>query len=182
MILYKDIFTNFDVFTDVYKMELVADIFWNVTGKYIVEDSSIDDALIGGNASEEAVAEGDDGESNKVLIPDSVAASKLQECMGISSKKDLKDYLSKYVKNLVKKIEEDDPDRVKYLKENMQEKFIKPLLADFKKLRFYAPDGDEFDNDGTVVFLKPECVDGEEKVGTKCTAMILKDSVYEEKC
>merc|ERR550519_3107600 len=68
-------------------MELVADIFWNVTGKYIVEDSSIDDALIGGNASEEAAAEGDDGDSNKVLIPDIVAASKLQECVAISTKK-----------------------------------------------------------------------------------------------
>merc|ERR1712062_644236 len=148
MILYKDIFTNFDVFTDVYKMELVADIFWNVTGKYIVEDSSIDDALIGGNASEEAAAEGDDADSNKVLIPDIVAASKLQECVAVSTKKDFKEYFAKYAKKLITKVAEKDADRATYLKENIQEKFFKPLLADFKKLRLYAADGDEFDNEG----------------------------------
>merc|ERR1711964_861694 len=156
MILYKDIFTNFDVFTDVYKMDLEHDLYWNVHGKYIVEDSSIDDSLIGGNASEEATEAGDDAEANKVIIPDIVAASNLQECVAVCSKSDFK--------------------------ENMNDKFMKPLLADFKKLRLYAAAGDEFDNEGGMVFLKPECADGEESEGTKCTAMILKDSVWEEKC
>merc|ERR1711964_49578 len=182
MILYKDIFTNFDVFTDVYKMDLEHDLYWNVHGKYIVEDSSIDDSLIGGNASEEATEAGDDAEANKVIIPDIVAASNLQECVAVCSKSDFKEYMKKYAMNLIKKVGEKDAERAKFLKENLNDKFMKPLLADFKKLRLYAAAGDEFDNEGGMVFLKPECADGEESEGTKCTAMILKDSVWEEKC
>ena len=78
MILYKDCFTNFDVFTDVFKMELVDDLYYKVYGKYIEEDSSVDDSVFGGNKSAEAEDDGE-VEDNKVLIPDIVSANKLQQ-------------------------------------------------------------------------------------------------------
>ena len=56
------------------------------------------------------------------------------------------------------------------------------FLQDFKNLRFYASDGDEYDLEGGLVYLSQEAPDGEEVAGTKCTAMILKDSIFEEKC
>merc|ERR1712033_105103 len=182
MILYKDLFTTFDVFTDVYKIELVDDLYYNVSGKYIVEDSSVDDSVFGGNKSAEAEEEDDGEEDNKVLIPDIVAASKLQQVPTIVSKNDFKDYIKKYVGKLIKKVAEENPDRASFLKANLNEKFVMPLLKDFKGLRFYASDGDEFDLEGGLIYISQEAPDGEETAGTKCTARILKDALWEEKC
>ena len=78
MILYKDIFTNQDMFTDVYKMELVQDLFYKIHGKFIIEDSSVDDSVFGGNKSAEVEAE-EEAEDNTVTVPDIVAASKLKQ-------------------------------------------------------------------------------------------------------
>merc|ERR1719369_2268111 len=122
MILYKDLFTTFDVFTDVFKMELVDDLYYKVYGKYIVEDSSVDDSVFGGNKSAEAEEE-DGDEDNKVLVPDFVAASKLLQAPSIVSKGDLKDYIKGYASKLIKKITEEDKDRAAFLKSNMNEKF-----------------------------------------------------------
>merc|ERR1711962_93878 len=180
MILYKDIFTSFDVFTDVYKMELVDDLYYKVFGKYIVEDNSVDDSVFGGNKS----AEDEDGgeEENKVLVPDIVTANKLQQVPTIVSKNDFKDYIKVYVTKPIKKVGEEDADRAAFLKANLNAKFVMPILKDFKVTRFYASDGDEYDLEGGLVYITQEAPDGEEVAGTKCTAMILKDSLFEEKC
>ena len=101
----------------------------------------------------------------------------------IGSKKDFKDFIKAYVGKLVDKVSETDADKGKALKANpgLQE-FVKMLLADFKQLRFYAGDEDEFDLEGGVMFISQACPDGEEKDGTPITAYILKDGLYEEKC
>jgi len=181
MILYKDLFTTFDVFTDVFKMELVDDLYYKVYGKYIVEDSSIDDSVFGGNKSAEAEEE-EGEEDNKVLIPDVVASSKLQQVPTMVSKNDYKTYIKGYVSKLIKKVAEEDADRAAFLKANLNEKFVMPMLKDFKLLRFYACDGDEYDLEGGIVYLKQDAPDGEEVAGTGVTAMILKDALFEEKC
>jgi len=181
MILYKDIFTESDVCTDVYKIELIDDLYYKVHGKYIIEDSSVDDSVFGGNKSAEAEEE-EGEEDNKVLVPDFVAASKLLQAPSIVSKSDLKDYIKKYAGKLIKKVGEGDADRAAFLKSNMNEKFVMPMLKNFKQLRFYASDGDEFDLEGGLLFVEQEVADGEEVAGTKCTAMFLKDQVFEEKC
>jgi len=182
MILYRDVFTESDVCTDVYKIELVDDLYYKVEGKYIIEDSSVDDSVFGGNKSAEVEEEDDGEEDNKVLVPDFVAASKLLQAPSIVSKTDLKDYIKKYAAKLIKKVQEQDADRATFLKANMNEKFVLPMLKNFKQLRFYASDGDEFDLDGGLLFVSQEAADGEETAGTKCTAMFLKDQVFEEKC
>merc|ERR1712215_337734 len=84
MILYKDLFTTFDVFTDVFKMELVDDLYYKIYGKYIVEDSTVDESVFGGNKSAEAEEE-EGEEDNKVLIPDIVASSKLSSTVESST-------------------------------------------------------------------------------------------------
>jgi len=178
----KDIFTGFDVFTDVYKIEDVDNLYYKVWGKYIIEDSSVDDSVFGGNKSAEAEEEDGGEEDNKVLVPDIVAASKLQQVPTIVSKGDFKDYIKKYVGKLIKKVGETDADRAAFLKANLNEKFVMPLLKDFKKVRFYASDGDEYDLEGGMVYITQEAPDGEEKAGTVCTALILKDALFEEKC
>merc|ERR1712180_392438 len=181
MILYKDIFTSFDVFTDVYKMELVDDLYYKVYGKYIEEDNSVDDAVFGGNKSAEA--EDDDGEEdNKVLVPDVVVASKLQQVPTMVSKNDYKTYIKGYVAKLIKKVGAEDADRAAFLKANINEKFVMPMLKDFKLLRFYACDGDEYDLEGGIVYMKQDKPDGEEVKDTPITCFILKDALFEEKC
>merc|ERR1719411_841237 len=182
MILYRDIFTESDVCTDVYKIELVDDLYYKIHGKFIIEDSSVDDSVFGGNKSAEAEEEDDGEEDNKVLVPDIVTASKLQQVPTIVSKSDFKDYIKKYVGKLIKKVGEENADRAAFLKANLNEKFVMPLLKDFKVLRFYASDGDEFDLEGGIVYFKQDAPDGEETAGTKCTARILKDALWEEKC
>merc|ERR1712072_18854 len=181
-LLYKDIFTEFDVCTDVYKIELVDDLYYKVFGKYIIEDSSVDDSVFGGNKSAEAEDEEGGEEDNKVTVPDIVTGNKLQQVPTIVSKNDFKEYIKKYVGKLIKKVGETDADRASFLKANLNEKFVMPLLKDFKNTRFYASDGDEYDLEGGLIYITQEVPDGEETVGTKCTAMILKDALFEEKC
>eukprot|EP00493_Phyllostaurus_siculus_P016329 UN16576 len=74
------------MFTDVYKMELVNDLFYKIQGKFIIEDSSVDDSVFGSNKSAE-VEEEEEGEDNAVTIPDIVAASKLKQVPTIVTKK-----------------------------------------------------------------------------------------------
>merc|ERR1712126_409227 len=181
MILYKDCFTNFDVFTDVFKMELVDDLYYKVYGKYIEEDSSVDDSVFGGNKSAEAEDDGE-AEDNKVFIPDIVSANKLQQVPTMVSKADYKTYIKGYVGKLIKKVGEEDADRAAFLKANINEKFVMPMLKDFKLLRFYASDGDEYDLEGGIVYMKQDEEDGKETKGTTLTCFILKDSLCEEKC
>merc|ERR1712072_199699 len=181
-LLFKDIFTEFDVCTDVYKIDLVDDLYYKVHGKFIIEDSSVDDSVFGGNKSAEVEDEDDDGEDNKLLIPDIVTSNKLQQVPTIVSKNDFKEFIKKYVGKLIKKVGEADTDRAAFLKANLNEKFVLPLLKEFKKLRFYASDGDEYDLEGGLIFVSQEVADGEEVAGTACTAMFLKDGIFEEKC
>merc|ERR1712136_294714 len=170
MILYKDCFTNFDVFTDVFKMELVDDLYYKVYGKYIEEDSSVDDSVFGGNKSAEAE---DDGEAED---------NKVQQVPTMVSKADYKTYIKGYVGKLIKKVGEEDAERAAFLKANINEKFVMPMLKDFKLLRFYASDGDEYDLEGGIVYMKQDEEDGKETKGTTLTCFILKDSLCEEKC
>merc|ERR1719206_865472 len=123
-------------------MELVQDPFYKIHGKFINEDSSEDDSVFGGNKSAEVEAE-EEAEDNTVTVPDIVAASKLKQVPTIGSKKD---FIKAYVGKLVDKVSETDAEKGKALKANpgLQE-FVKMLLADFKQLRFYAGDEDEFD-------------------------------------
>ena len=127
MILYKDIFTENDVFTDVYKMELADDLFYKVYGKFIIEDSSVDDSVFGGNKSAE-VEEEEGEEGNQTLVPDIVAASKLQQVVTMVSKNDFKTYIKTYVGKLISKVKETDPDRAEFLKKNLNEKFVMPII------------------------------------------------------
>eukprot|EP00493_Phyllostaurus_siculus_P000582 UN00584 len=85
------------------------------------------------------------------------------------SKNDFKTYIKTYVGKLISKVKESDPDRAEFLKKNLNEKFVMPIIKDFKNLRFYASDGDEYDLEGGLVYLSQESPDGEEVAGTKCT-------------
>ena len=92
MILYNDILTGKEMFSDSYKIELlpcikldkdgnevvVDDVYYKITGKYVVEDNNVDESVYGGNKSAEAEGE-DVDETPPQTVINFVHASKLQE-------------------------------------------------------------------------------------------------------
>ena len=182
MILYKDLFMQGDVFTDVYKMELVDDMYFKIHGKYIMEDREVDESCYGGNKSAEAEDDDTDADSGKVLIPDIVSSNNLEKTASVVTKSDWKNHIKDYSKKLLDKVGETDADRAKFLKDNLKDKFVMPMLKDFKNFTVYSPSGDEFDVEGTVILFSQEDVEEEAKVGTKCYMIVLKDGLEIEKC
>jgi len=180
MILYKDVFTNFDVFTDVYKVELVDDLYYRISGKFIWQDTSIDDSLIGANKSAEEEDAGMD--DSKILVADIISNNRLEIAPSIVSKTDYKKAISEYAKKLIKHVNDQDKERATFLKENLQAKFVMPMLKNFKNLKIYAAPEDEFDLVGGLIHFEQECEEGSEAADIKCHIAVLKDSVYEEKC
>ena len=80
------------MFSDSYKIELlpcikldkdgnevvVDDVYYKITGKYVVEDNNVDESVYGGNKSAEAEGE-DVDETPPQTVINFVHASKLQE-------------------------------------------------------------------------------------------------------
>merc|ERR1711931_131977 len=149
MRLYKDLFTGKDLCTDAFKMELVDDCYYVVTGKFIVEDNTISDEMIGGNKSAEGVDdEGDDGEYKKI-VPNVIASNKLEERYNSDAlSKDIKPYIQK----LLAKIAETDGDRSELMKKSIQtflKDVVKKNIGDFS---FYQTEEDH-DMEGQIIFF-----------------------------
>ena len=94
-----------------------------------------------------------------------------------TSKAQYKKDIKAYVKTLMTKIGESNPDRAKFLKENLQ-KTITEWIQGFDNMTTYR--GESMDDAGTYVLCKyPE---GDCPIGSKIDVFILKDAVEEEKC
>merc|ERR1711872_724390 len=76
MIIFEDVFTGNEVFSDAYPCKLIDDFVWEAEGMVITIDNSIDDSAIGGNASAEDAAE--DTEDVKETAINLVYAFKLK--------------------------------------------------------------------------------------------------------
>jgi len=68
MIIYEDIFTGNELFSDAYPCKLIDDFVFEAEGMTITIDNSIDEAAIGGNASAEAEDEGGADDSKETAI------------------------------------------------------------------------------------------------------------------
>jgi len=99
MLLYKDVITDKELCTDAFKVE-ETDYFYIIHGKNIKETGDIDEALIGGNKSEEAEEEGT--ESCHTIVPNITGSCNLEEVCTItkaqSAKKQTLGYLAKLKK------------------------------------------------------------------------------------
>lgn len=105
------------MFSDSYKMEVVKDLYYRVTGKLISESNEIDDSKIGGNASAEGAEEGGVDSSSTTGV-DIVIACKLQEVLGMDKKGYMTLYKG-YCKTLVEHYQKEKPDEVGKLKERL---------------------------------------------------------------
>ncbi|NP_001233263.1 translationally-controlled tumor protein homolog [Oncorhynchus mykiss] len=147
MIIYKDIITGDEMFSDIYKIkESTNGMLLEVEGKMVSRTENIDDCLLGANASAEVQ---DDGcESSTVSGVDIVLNHKLQETS--FTKDSYKGYIKDYMKAIKAKLEENNPDRVKPFMAGAQEE-IKKIMGNMKNYQFFT--GESMNPDGMVGLL-----------------------------
>lgn len=156
MRVYKDIFTGDEMFCDSYKMKLVDNVVYEVYGKHVTRKQG-ELRLEGANPSAEEADEGTDEAVESGV--DIVLNQRLQECFAFGDKKAFTGYLKDYMKKLVAKLQETNPDEVDVFKTNIQ-KFSKEMLGKFKDLSFYT--GESMDPEAMIAILDYKDVDGEE--------------------
>ena len=171
MKIYKDIITGDEMFSDTYKVKLIDEVMYEVTGK-LVQRKVGDVTLDGANPSAE---EGDEGTVEAVESGvDVVLNHRLQECFAFGDKKSYTLYLKDYMKKLVEKLQERDPEQVDVFKNNIN-KYMKDVLGRFKDLQFFT--GESMDVDGMVAMVEYRDIDG----GSVPICMFFKHGLEEEK-
>jgi len=157
MLIYKDVFSGDELFSDTYPIKLVGDCIYEVYGKHetrVEGDVKID----GANASAEEADEGTD--SSAVSGIDVILNHRLTET-GFGSKKDYMVYLKDYMKRVVKHLEDNGRNsEVDTFKKNINE-YMKELLPKFKDLQFFV--GESMDNEAMIVLVDYKEYQGEER-------------------
>ncbi|XP_036396428.1 translationally-controlled tumor protein homolog [Megalops cyprinoides] len=147
MIIYKDIISGDEMFSDIYKIiETPSGMLIEVEGKIISRTEDIDDSLIGGNASAETQDEG--FEATTLSGVDIVLNHKLHETS--FSKESYKVYIKDYMKAIKTKLEETNPDRVKPFMAGASAE-IKNIMANIKNFQFFT--GESMNPEGIVGLL-----------------------------
>ena len=160
MLIFKDVFSGDELFSDTYPMKLVDDCIWEVYGKHETRTEG-QIVLAGSNASAEGEDAGD-GEADPSAVSgiDIVLNHQLTET-GFGSKKDYMVYLKDYMKKVVKYLEENDrAGEVDTFKKNING-YMKEILGKFKDLQFFV--GESMDNDAMILIVDYKEYQGEER-------------------
>ncbi|XP_062313053.1 translationally-controlled tumor protein homolog isoform X1 [Osmerus eperlanus] len=170
MIIYKDIISGDEMFSDIYKItESQNGILYEVEGKMISRTEGIDDSLLGANASAEVQ---DDGcESSTVSGVDIILNHKLQETP--FDKNSYKAYIKEYMKAIKSKLDETNPERVKPFMTGAQEE-VKNIMGNIKNYQFFT--GESMNPDGMIGLLDYR------EDGTTPYMIFFKDGLDIEKC
>uniref|UniRef100_A0A2K5F4L0 Translationally-controlled tumor protein n=1 Tax=Aotus nancymaae TaxID=37293 RepID=A0A2K5F4L0_AOTNA len=179
MIIYRDLISHDEMFSDIYKIREIADgLCLEVEGKMVSRtEGNIDDSLIGGNASAEG-PEGEGTESTVITGVDIVMNHHLQETS--FTKEAYKKYIKDYMKSIKGKLEEQRPERVKPFMTGAAEQ-IKHILANFKNYQVFRllPKffiGENMNPDGMVALLDYR------EDGVTPYMIFFKDGLEMEKC
>ncbi|TFY82707.1 hypothetical protein EWM64_g1307 [Hericium alpestre] len=144
MLLYSDIITDDEMFSDAFPVKLVDDIVYEVDCQMIVVKEG--DVDIGANPSAEEQQEAlEDGATQ---INNVVLSFRLQSTS--FDKKSFLGYLKGYMKAVKTKLAETNPERVDAFEKSAQN-FAKKLVANFKDYEFYT--GESMNPDGMVALL-----------------------------
>ena len=148
MIIYKDVITGDELFSDIYPMKVIDGVFFEVEGKHVTKkNDEISDAMIGGNASAEEQAEQlDESTVSGINI---VLANRLFET-GFKSRKEYQTYLKNYMAKIVSHLEKEKPERVDEFKKEASAA-VKKILPNFKDLQFFM--GESCNPDGMHVIV-----------------------------
>ncbi|ELW63152.1 translationally-controlled tumor protein [Tupaia chinensis] len=169
MIIYWDLISHDEMFSNIYKIQEMADgLCLGEEGKMVSRtEGNIDDSLIGGNAS----AEGPEGEGTKSTVVTGVMNHHVQEIN--FTKEAYKKYIKDYMKSIKGKLEEQRVERVKPFMTGAAEQ-IKHILANFKNYQFFI--GENMNPDGMVALL--DYCEG----GVTPYMIFFKDGLEMEKC
>lgn len=149
MIIYKDVFTQDELFSDAHPIELLNGVVYKVKGKLRTETFDIDESAIGGNASAEGGDEGVESTSRQGV--DIVLNSRLVEFT--LNKKDYMAHIKDYMKEVKTKLEADNSPDKDIFQKNVQE-FIKDVLANFKEYQLFC--GETMKPEGMLALMKWE--------------------------
>ncbi|CAO2594452.1 Translationally-controlled tumor protein [Lemmus lemmus] len=153
MIIYRDIISHDELFSDIYKIREIADgLCLEVEGKMVSP-------------------EGEGTESTVVTGVDIVMNHHLQETS--FTKEAYKKYIKDYMKSLKGKLEEQKSERVKPFMTGAAEQ-IKHILANFNNYQFFI--GENMNPDGMVAFLDYR------EDGVTPYMIFFKDGLEMEKC
>jgi len=148
MIIYKDLFTEDELFSDTFPVELVDGVVYRVKGKLRTDTFDIDEKAIGGNASAEGAGD-ESAEAGSKQGVDIVMNSRLVEYN--ISKKDYMTHIKEYMKQVKTKLEEmNSPDKDLFQK-NVQD-FVKDVLGNFKDYQFFC--GESMKPEGMLALMK----------------------------
>jgi len=171
MRIYKDIFTGDEMFSDTYKIKLVNEVIYEVTGKLIRR--KFDEVLLdGANPSAEEAEDGTDEAIESGV--DIVLNHRLCESFAFSDKKSYTAYLKDYMKKVVEKLQEKSPDQVDVFKTNVNSA-VKDILSRFKELQFFT--GESMEIEGMVGLMEYRDIDGD----SVPVMMFFKHGLEEEK-
>ncbi|XP_036358883.1 translationally-controlled tumor protein homolog isoform X2 [Octopus sinensis] len=143
MLIYNDLLTGDELFSDAFPIKDVLDVALEVEGKYVTGQSQSYD--IGANPSAEEAAESYDDTSAGGL--DIVLSHRLKEIY--IDKAYLKDYLKDYSKKILELLKAKDTEKADHFKSNAPA-VVKRILGRFKELRFFVGESDEI---GAIMML-----------------------------
>jgi len=155
MLIYKCIVSGDELFTDALPVSKVEG-FYKVKGKFVTRSDAVDEKLLGANPSAEEASEQADASSTSGI--NVVVDGRLVET-GFGSKKEFTAYFKGFVKALLEKIKETQPDRnVEEFQKSIQDAY-KVAVGMFKDLQFFQ--GESMDAEGSIALLKWETPEGE---------------------
>ena len=145
MKIYKDIISGDELLSDSFPLVDIDDVAYEVETKMVTKSEG--DYDIGANPSAEGG--GDDGfDKTSEQVNNLVDAMRLQ--MTSFDKKSYMGYIKAYMKSIVDKLKETNPDRVKVFQEKIQP-FIKKILGSFDEYTFYT--GENMDPEAMVAMM-----------------------------
>jgi hypothetical protein len=161
MIIYKDIFTQDELSSDSFPMQLVDDIIFEFKGKHVVRKEG-DVVLAGSNPSAEEMEEGTDEAVQRGV--DIVLNHQLVEMPVYSSPSVFKDWVKEYVKKLVDHLKKDGmaDEELKTFKTKIQG-YVSGLLKKerFENLQFFCGAGENA-SDGQLAIMEYRNMNGED--------------------
>jgi len=144
MLLYTDILTGDEMFSDAFKPVLVDDVVFEVDCAMVsIKEGDID---IGANPSAEEHDEGLDDTAQ--TVNNIVHNFRLQ--LTTFDKKSYLTYLKGYMKAVKEDLKQNNPERVDAFEKGAQA-FAKKLVANFKDYEFYT--GESLNPDGMIALL-----------------------------
>jgi NH3-dependent NAD+ synthetase len=152
MIIFKDLFSGDEMFSDTYPIERLHDgAVLKVKGKHVTQSLGVDDALLGANPSAEG---GDEGQVDEASVSgiDVILAHRLVETA--FDKKSYQTYIKEYMKSVKASLEENKTAEVPKFMKGAAAFMKESVMPEFKEFQFYL--GETMNPEGQVCLVKWE--------------------------